>query len=244
MTGMGFLRDLQRGLLQLFLPNTCWICQQDVPEADESFCVSCLGALTTDPFGSCPRCGGTVGPYVPLVPGCVHCRDESFAFDGVVRLGPYDGLLRAAILRMKSGEALAEALSLVIAQHLAPAIAPWRPDLVVPVPLHWLRYLHRGFNQSEILARNLADKLGIPCRPRLLRRVRRTLSQTSRTPAQRRENVRAAFAARRDPAVEGRTVLLVDDVLTTGATAHNAAQALRTLKPARVHVCVLARAAS
>jgi ComF family protein len=238
-----FLRDLKRGLLQLILPNTCWVCQAPLPERDEPFCQPCAQALTTDPHLACPRCGGTVGPFVPLEEGCVQCRGATYAFQGVTRGGIYEGPLRDVIVRMKQpgGETLAEAVAHLFVPQLAAALAPVRPDVIVPVPLHWLRYFHRGFNQSEVLARRLARKLGKPCRPCLLRRARRTPPQTAQTPAQRRQNVHNAFTAHGGPSLAGQTVLLVDDVLTTGATVHEAARALRPLKPARIHVCVLAK---
>jgi predicted amidophosphoribosyltransferase len=103
-----------------------------------------------------------------------------------------------------------------------------------------MRRLRRGYNQSEILARPLAGRLRLPCRPGWLRRGRRTPQQTLQPPAGRRENVRGAFRARAGAGLRGRTVLLVDDVLTTGSTAHEAARALRQAGAARVVVAVLA----
>ncbi|MFO0966585.1 MAG: ComF family protein [Gemmataceae bacterium] len=238
-----FFADVKRGLLQLLLPNTCWACAAPLPERDRSFCAPCEWALRTDPFFACPRCGSTVGPHVPLEGGCIHCRDESFAFDAVVRVGTHDGLLRDMVLRLKQpgGDTLAEAVAGLLAEDLARKLAPLRPDCLVPVPLHWLRTFQRGFNQSAIIAGRVASVLGKPCRPRLLRRVRRTLPQTSQTGAQRRDNVRGAFLARPAADLAGKTLVLVDDVMTTGSTAHEAARALKALKPARIAVCVLAR---
>jgi ComF family protein len=162
-----------------------------------------------------------------------------------MRLGPYEGLLREVILRLKGrrGENLAEVIGRVWARHMTPRLRDLSPQAVVPVPLHWTRrYWERGFNQSEILARCLARSLQIPCLPHCIRRLRRTPRQTYQTSAAaRRENVRGAFAPRSHHDVAGKTVLLVDDVLTTGATANEAARALASLKPARIVVVVLAR---
>jgi predicted amidophosphoribosyltransferase len=106
----------------------------------------------------------------------------------------------------------------------------------------WWRHWQRGYNQSEALARALARRLGVPCRPRWLRRVRHTPHQTQQPPSARAGNVRDAFRARRGAPVTGATVLLVDDVLTTGSTASEAARALRAAGAARVVAGVLARA--
>jgi ComF family protein len=110
---------------------------------------------------------------------------------------------------------------------------------VVPVPLHWWRRWRRGFNQSAILARRVARKLNVPFLPRVLRRIRPTRRQTEVTPAARRENVRGAFRAVSHPALRDRSVLLIDDVMTTGSTAGEAAKALRSAGAKSVIVAVL-----
>jgi ComF family protein len=114
----------------------------------------------------------------------------------------------------------------------------------MPVPLHWWRRWRRGYNQSESLARGLVRRLRLSCRVDVLCRRKNTPRQVQQTPAQRRENVRKAFHARPDPTIRGKTVLLVDDVLTTGSTASEAARALRTAGAARVFVAVLAHSQS
>lgn len=174
--------------------------------------------------------------------GCPSCKNESFAFDGAFRMASYEGPLREAILRMKNwtGEDLAEVLGGMWAKIMAPRLAPFRPDAVVPVPLHWMRRLRRGYNANDRLAQALAMELAIPCR-RALRCIRRTPPQTMQPSATaRKENVKHAFEARHASGIEGQTVILVDDVMTTGATASEAARALRALRPTAIYVAVLA----
>jgi ComF family protein len=235
-------RTLRDGLLQLVYPNICWICQDRHVELREGVCGTCTQRLTSDPHSTCPRCSSTVGAFVPLADGCANCRDEGYAFQAAVRLGPYEDLLRETILRMKSpaGRDLAEIVGTLWAQHVGERVRALGPTLVVPVPLHWSRHWRRGFNPSALLAHALAETLGLPCRPRLLRRCRRTAPQTRQSPAQRRLNVHNAFRAPTRLDLRGQTVLLVDDVLTTGATAHESARALRTAQPDRIIVAVLA----
>ena len=236
-------RNLITGFTQLIYPNTCWTCSEFMPTEQGPVCAVCLPRLIRDPFPTCPRCSSTVGPHLILDQGCPTCRGESFAFDGVFRMAPYDGLLREVILRMKAwtGEELAEVVGSLWAKQLAPRLRDLHPDLVVPVPLHWTRRWRRGFNQSAILALGLARELGVPCRPRALRRLRRTQQQTQQTTSKRRrDNVHHAFAARANLDLSNQTVLLVDDVMTSGATAHEATRALRARHAKAVYVVVLA----
>ena len=236
-------RDLGRGLLHLLYPACCHFCGSPLP-AVAPFCASCQAAFLSDSTPSCPRCAASVGPFAVIDGRCVHCRDEALAFDAASRLGSYDGRLRDAVLRIKShsGETLAELMGELWADHAALALRALAADVLVPVPLHWRRRWRRGYNQSEALAHGLAAKLHLPCGPCGLRRICATPMQTSQTLAARRENVRGAFAAVHHPGAAGKTVLLVDDVMTTGATASEAARALKAAGARRVVVAVLTRA--
>src|SRR5204863_6890690 len=124
------------------------------------------------------------------------------------------------------------------------ACAPLRSagaDVVVPVPLHWRRRWARGYNQAAAVGRELALGLGAKFAPELLRRVRHTPQQAQPSASARRENVRGAFRAASGARVAGRTVLLVDDVMTTGSTAGEAARTLREAGAKRVVAAILAR---
>jgi ComF family protein len=236
-------RNLVGGFTHLIYPNSCWVCADFMPAPQGPVCASCFPRLTIDPYATCPRCSSTVGPHLVLAEGCPECRSESFAFDGAYRMAPYEGLLREVILRMKqwSGEDLAEVIGALWAKQLAPRLLPLKPDVVIPIPLHWTRRWRRGFNQSDIFASCLARELGTPCWRRALRRIRPTATQTEQpSGGARRENVKRAFQARPGHDLADKIVLLVDDVLTTGATASEAARALTVHKPKAIYVAVLA----
>jgi ComF family protein len=238
-------RDLGRGLLHLVYPNLCYLCGDSLAPSIGPLCPRCETGLLSDPATICPHCAETAGPFTIIDGRCAGCRDETLPYECVLRLGPYDGLLRDAVLRIKQhhGEGLAELLGERWAERDRVRLMAFGATVVVPVPLHWRRRWQRGYNQSEALARSLAGRLGLPCRPRWLRRVRNTPpSQTAQSTGQRRHNVHGAFAVVRGARVAGETVLLVDDVLTTGSTCAEATRALRKAGAARVIVAALARA--
>jgi ComF family protein len=238
-------RQFLIGARHLIYPGCCLLCGEPLPEKPTHFCALCHQKLFTDSDSTCPRCAGTIGPFAVIDGRCHACRRETFAFEQVLRLGRYDGLLREVILRLKNqrGEGLAGLLGECWADEAAAQFRALHFDVLVPVPLHWRRRWQRGYNQSAALGRGLATGLGVRYQPSWLRRVRHTPHQTSRpTPAERKANVRGAFRARSGAPLRGRSVLLVDDVMTTGATASEAARALRAGGASRVVVAVLARA--
>jgi ComF family protein len=239
--GARFGQTIWQGFKHLVLPGVCWGCHELLPPECNDLCADCIEKITADPHATCPRCSSTVGLHVDLTEGCSSCRGTPFAFDRTVRLGPYEGRLREVILGMKqpTGELLAEAMGQIWVTHSERRLNDLGGQAVVPVPLHWWRRWKRGFNQSAILARRVANKMNVPFLPRVLRRIRPTRRQTEVTPAARRENVRGAFRAVSHPALRDRSVLLIDDVMTTGSTAGEAAKALRNAGAKRVVVAVL-----
>jgi ComF family protein len=244
--GMHELANLANGIVQLIFPNICLIC--DEPEAGRcgfrhGLCDNCYRAVSTDPHIVCSRCAATVGPHSDTSDGCMECRDKALRIESTFRLGPYDGRLRDAVLRIKSrnGEGLAEMLGRVYGDVLGERIRQQNVDVVVPVPLHWLRQWGRGHNQSAGIARELAKVLGLAFDGGLLRRVRHTPQQLQPSATARRENVRGAFRVRRRASLNGKRILLVDDVMTTGSTAAEASRTLRRAGATQVIVAILAR---
>lgn len=247
MLGTG-LPALARGIVELVFPNRCGVCESDRAdgaggEFRHSLCAACHRAVTTDPHAACPFCAATVGPHADTSTGCAACRGSSFGFDAAVRLGPYDGQLRDAVLRMKSiaGEALAEQLGRVFWEARRCELSNRGLQVVVPVPLHWSRRFMRGYNQAEAIGRELAFGLGIAFAKSALVRVRNTPQQGQPTASARRENVKGAFRVCRRASISGKGVLLVDDVMTTGSTASEAARTLKMAGAESVVVAALAR---
>jgi ComF family protein len=164
-------------------------------------------------------------------------------FDASFAMGPYSGELRELCLLLKHERNawLALWLSELFVKSRRDVFGTLPADtLVIPVPLHWWRQWQRGYNQAEALAEGVAKQLKLPVR-RLLKRVVGTRKLAELGLTARAEIMRGVFRARRCPKVSGRTVLLVDDVLTTGATCGAAARALKQAGAARVVVAIIAR---
>ena len=167
---------------------------------------------------------------------CALCRSGLRGFDTAYSFGAYEGVLRELIHLYKYGrvKTLARPLSALLAQALPRDEAF---DAAVPVPLYWRRRLQRGFNQAELLARDLSRRTGIPV-AKALRRVRPTPAQAGLSNSARRHNMSQAFRAR---SVQGKRILLIDDVMTTGATAASCAAALKQAGARRVSLLTVAR---
>jgi ComF family protein len=239
------LRKSGRAAFDLIYPPTCQLCQLQFGNEHEAehFCAHCCRELTHDPFLTCPRCALSVGPGVDVTDGCPTCRGRRFHFERTIRLGRYESHLRDAVLRMKhqEGETLAETLGLLFAKSRMKELSEWKPDVIIPVPLHWWKRFKRGYNQSETLARSLSNVMGVPYQPRWLRRTRSTIEQSQLSATARRENLKGVFQMSRRASVRDLRILLVDDVLTTGATSDSAAACVLKNKGAAVACAIVAR---
>lgn len=200
-----------------------------------------LGPAT---WTGCRRCGSEVEPDGQMLDACRKCEKTRLWFDTVVVLGSYRSELQEVVLQMKrpSCEALSIAMGRLLVHRRFKELADLRPDLVVPIPMHWMRWLGRGMNSPELVGGCLSRFLRVPLRHRVLARRRNTLPQKGLRPPERFRNVRGAFCVRRGANLQDARVLLVDDILTTGATCSEAAKMLKQAGAAMVAVAVIARA--
>ena len=233
----GFDKQVQqvtRAALNLLFPPRCAGCNKPGPE----FCSKCAQSLT--PTGSviCTICGE------PLTrPGlCVHCRTTQRAFRQVRSAFRFEGPLRQAVhaLKYEKRRSIAAPLAEYMGRQLA---GPERAGMVLcPVPLHPSRQKERGFNQSAELARHLGAQWGIECLPEhVFQRIRATQSQVELDQAGRLANVQGAFGVSEPSQVQGRGIILVDDVCTTGSTLDACAIALLSAGAAVIDGVTLAR---
>jgi ComF family protein len=225
--------------LDLVFPALCPVCGATLADGRrDPLCGACWNAIPRLGPPCCERCG------VPLPVGapraCGACVAEPPAWDWARAAADYTGVVREAIhaFKFEGRRTLARPLAALVLAQWGDRLAAGVGGLV-PVPLPSAREHERGYNQAALLAEEVAARLALRVRPRWLARVRATLPQSELGAAQRRANVRGAFAA--DPAAAGHHVVVVDDVLTTGATAAECARALRVAGAAQVGVLTVAR---
>jgi len=214
--------------------------------ADESrrvfFCPGCADDVADAAAGRCRRCAAVLGPADAHEDRCISCGSISLVFNRAYTAGTYDGQLRDLVVAFKFNRRaeLAHALAQLMWERLAPEAPLERWDLLVAVPVDFLRTLVRGYSPVQLLCRDL-EKLGAPRSVRALRLTRRVRPQRGLSRAARQENVKGAFAAPKATALSGKRVLLVDDVMTTGATASECARTLRRAGARSVDVAVIAK---
>jgi ComF family protein len=230
-----------RAVLDVLFPPLCVACREPVGDTG-SLCPTCWSAISFVDGPMCDCCGL---PFeIDPGPGtlCAACHADRPAFTRARAVMQYDEASKGPILALKHADRL----------DLAPGLSRWlartgRPlleaaDVIVPVPLHPYRLWRRRYNQASELARRLGVHSGKPVDPLLLTRKRPTPSQGAMPSAKaRRRNVQGAFAVRAGAAVKGGRVLLIDDVMTTGATVGACARALKRAGASQVDVLALAR---
>jgi ComF family protein len=234
------LRRIADGAIAVLIAPACAACgaQLERPVAGP-ICEGCWRRI--EPFTPplCAQCGDPLPSWRPISIShsrCARCRRRESAIIRAAALGAYDGALRSIVHALKYGQRRSIAGPLAgLMRECAEALLAG-VDIAVPVPLHRARRRARGFNQADLLARDL----GVPTRT-VLRRTRATPSQTDLPAAQRHANVKGAFAIRRRADVHGLVILLVDDVSTTGATLEACARTLRAAGAREVRALTAAR---
>jgi ComF family protein len=226
------------------LPPHCVLCGRAGQRPNLDLCADCAADLPRVPR-PCPRCGLPVPPGSKAAAAgadCALCRRAALPYASCVAPWLYEFPLSHLVRALKYQGALTHARVLggLLAGEVE-RVHPGQEAVLVPVPLHHRRLQQRGFNQSHEIARIVARRLHWPLLARALRRTRDTASQVGLSRAQREQNLLGAFAVE-SALVEGRRVVLLDDVLTTGSTAHAAASALQAAGAARVDLVAVARA--
>ncbi|MDH7498586.1 MAG: ComF family protein, partial [Syntrophomonadaceae bacterium] len=218
--------------------NACALCREPgVFWSRKPWCEKCEGNMAESraAFPVCDRCGKYLLEGGDL---CADCREETPPFSIARAVGPYENEFKIAIkiLKFLCRRYIALRMGEMMAEVVRREPRFWPLDLVVPVPISQANLLERGFNQSEVLARYVARSLKLPRATDLLVRVKETPSQRELSRREREENLRQAFRVTEPERVKGKSVLLVDDVYTTGSTVRECAHALLAAGAIRVAV--------
>jgi len=235
--------------LNFLYPPRCFACGARFPAADERrVCDECLARVERMPESQCEICGGPLESVVSGACRCARCAATRPHYGKARTIARYrttaedqPGTLPALIRRHKYGldQSAGRALVEYLGDRLPVSSSDY--DLIVPVPLHWRRLWWRGFNQAALLAEEVARRLRLPLDAVSFARQRSTSSQTARHHDERIRNVRRAFIVLHPERISGRRVLLIDDVMTTGATVNECARTLIAGGAASVDIFTLAR---
>jgi ComF family protein len=240
-----FLRasNVASAIADWFYPRVCPGCAALSDRPERYLCSACLAQVRLHDRGLCGTCGAPVEGGVGHAFLCGPCVEAKPAFDRARSAGHFHGVLREQIHQFKYSGALwlkrdlADFLLGCLSAHFTPEAV----DVVVPVPLHAVRERERSYNQSALLAQEVARRLGRRFDGRSLGRVKRAPSQTRLDAAHRRLNILGAFAVLHPEWVAQRCVLLVDDVMTTGATLNECARMLKKAGARSVWAVTVAR---
>lgn len=225
------LRTTTLSLLDFFFPNFCASCKTKITKTQNCICEDCLTKIQTASSERIEQ------EYIRkfLCNNIISKFQSAFVFEkdkelqSILHSLKYDG-------KFMVGKVLGE----LAANQVKLLLESWNADYVVPVPLHPLKKAERGYNQSEFICKGLSKVLKTPVRTDLLKRTRFTLSQTTLTFEERKANVNKAFVCQKRKRVEGKNIIIVDDVITTGATTAECGQVLLAAGAAKVYAFSIA----
>lgn len=231
-------------ILNILFPRRCPVCGEIVKPAGSLICPSCVRELSFVKSPVCKKCGKEI--VDETMEFCEDCMSHRHAFEYGVALLNYDETARRAMAQIKynNKREYLDFFGAAMAKRYEKTIRRMEVDAIVPVPIHRSRLRWRGFNQAELLADILGERLGIPVRPELLVRTKRTLPQKELSASERLKNLTGAFCAgqvlaQSDGVADVRRVLLVDDIYTTGSTIEACARVLRAAGIERVYAAVI-----
>ena len=226
--------DFYLGLLNLLYPQDCLVCNGRTRELKPA-------PLRRDPAPLCGPCSDRIMAYVET-PHWVMTED-GFSFDVAYHVASYEDIVKRCICLFKyEGKIrLSKVLGSVMAEYAARNTGCFGPiDMIVPVPLHPVKLRERQFNQSELIAEHLAGRLDKKLEKNWLKRIKYTAPQTGLSREQRLRNLKGAFLVRKEARFADKSVLLVDDVMTTGATLHECAKTIKSAGAKKVLAYTLA----
>jgi ComF family protein len=247
-TPLPFQRWVREGCgaaMDLLFPPRCVACSAEIVESRDSImlCGDCREGLPLADWPVCSRCAAPVPSTDGITLECNHCRGDKLRFDRTLALGAYEANLRQLVMLMKEqrSQLVASTLVELAWRELGSRLAELKVDVVAPVPMPFWRRWQRGTNPPRAMAEKLAEKLGVPAAGGMLRLKRNLPPQVGLSRPARFRNVAGEMAVRPTYYLQAAHVLLVDDILTTGATCSEAARVLKRAGAEHVSVFVIAR---
>ena len=235
----GFSVKLFKFIINLILPVYCLLCKEQLSyQTDTYLCDACRKNLVLISGKVCNKCGR---PFINGI--CGICREKQFCFSKARASGIYDGSVRECIHFFKYKKKTYLLNTLFEVFLLPNSLDFLSCDLIVPVPLHWIREYSRGFNQAELIGKKISKRFNIPLSKTSLKRTKATPSQTGLSLKERTKNIKGAFSVRNEQKLNGKRILLVDDVMTTGATVNECSRVLLQAGAREILVYTLARGA-
>ena len=232
-----------REIAAIALPDYCQICETFIPpRIGGGICQGCFSSIRRIEH-ACQRCGAPIPSVVGPVDDCLHCRHGRWPARRVNSFGVYEGTLGKAVVLMKQpgSEPLSHSLGKEMGRWLDRISGQGAFDLVVPTPKHWVQRIARAHNSSELLAEQIGLALQTPVGRHVLARIRSTAKQGTLMRHERADNVKGAFKIAYNTKLQGKRILLIDDILTSGATAAEMVSVLLAAGAKHIEVACLAR---
>ena len=230
--------NILKTFIGLFLPKICLGCDKQLLRNEDFLCSNCTNSITFLE-NICPICGAPETEH-----GCKVCGNHKFFFDKARSVFIFSTTIQKMIHEFKYNEMTR--IAKIFGKLSQEYFEKYQPfdyiDYIIPVPLHRVRKRSRGFNQAELLAREISKRMNWEYLPNLIKRKRFTETQTKLNREQRKENVSFAFKINPEYSIKGKNILLVDDVFTTGSTTNSIAAVLKGEQVNKVYVLTIARA--
>lgn len=243
---LAWLRDAGARAVDLLFPPICVACNAEVDEVDDRICLcgSCRERMPTVDWLICKRCGARVPELTNDIADCHYCREHRLQFEETFYWGLYEGLLQDLVKSMKAEttQAVANALGSLLVREFGELLGEFQADALVPIPVHRARRYSASPGSAQALAAVVGRELGIPVRADLLDWSREVSAQVGLSQQGRFQNMYRSMRVSPQFSIDDARLLIVDDVLTTGATCSEAARVLKRAGAAEVKVLVVARA--
>jgi ComF family protein len=240
---MQHFRRKLREIAALALPDHCQICEASIPpRTGGGICHDCLSNIHRIDH-ACQTCGAPIPFVAGTIEKCLHCRHGHWPANRIRGFGVYEGTLRKAVVLMKQpgSEPLSYSLGKQMGKWLRKFPDREAFDLILPTPKYWLKRIARPHNSSELLAEQIGRALRSPVDRHVLARIRSTAKQGTLLRHERAHNVKGAFQAVHPNKLNGKRLLIIDDILTSGATAAEMVSVLMAAGAKHVEVACLAR---